>query len=120
MFIVCCSRSQQQTLYRRLHCQLLVCFNDRRDEEAAGKIAKNSLAIPPPFPEQKERILFTSDTTAVAKTTIEVTKPVICADLHAGDVGWRVLQDISLHACLKAKVFTPRGLFGLLLTGVNR
>ena len=29
---------------------------------------------------------------------------MVCIDLHAGDEGWRVLQDIGLHACLKAKV----------------
>ena len=33
-------------------------FVDRRDEEVAGKIAKSSLAIPPPFPEQKEKNSF--------------------------------------------------------------
>ena len=37
------------------------------------------------------------------KTTTEVTNPV-CVGLHAGDAGWRVLQDIRLHTCLKTKV----------------
>ena len=60
VFIVGFIRSQQQTPYRRLHCRSLVCFVDHRDEEAAGKIAKSSLdlAIPPPFPEQKEKNSF--------------------------------------------------------------
>ena len=61
VFIVGCLRNQQQTPYRRLHCQSLqVCFVDCRDEaaEAAGKIAKSSLAISPPFPEQTEKNSF--------------------------------------------------------------
>ena len=86
MFVVGFIRSQQQTPYRRLHCRSLVCFVDRRDEEAAGKIAKSSLTIPPPFPEQKEKNSFHErhnggGVRANLKTTIEVTIPVICVDL---------------------------------------
>ena len=55
VFIVGYIRSQQHTPYRRLHCQSLVCFVDRRGEETAGNIAKSSLAILPPFPEEKEK-----------------------------------------------------------------
>ena len=60
VFIAGCIRSQQQTPYCRLPCQSLLCFVDRRDEEAAGKIAfsKSSLAILPPFLEQKENNSF--------------------------------------------------------------
>ena len=89
MFIVGCIRSEQQTPYRRLHCQTLVCFVDRRNEaaEAAGKIAKSALAIPPLFLEQKQKNSFHEwhnggGVRANLKTTIEVTIPVICVDLH--------------------------------------
>ena len=90
------------------------------DEEAAGKIAKSSLAIPPPFPEQKEKNSFHEwhnggGVHANLKTTIEVTIPVICVDLLCMQVmqaGVCCMQD-RLHACLKARpmVRTPRGLF---------
>ena len=83
VFIGGCIRSQQQTLYRHLHCHSLVCFIDRRNEaaEAAGRIAKSSLAILPPLPEQKERILFTSVTMGVAFVRIskqQKKSPTLC------------------------------------------
>ena len=51
---------------------------------------------------------------------MEMTNPVVCVDLHAGDAGWRAAKhQIRLHACLKAKVQHHVGFFGLLLTGVT-
>ena len=48
------------------------------------------------------------------KTTIEVTNPVVWVDLHAGDAGWRVLQDRS--GCMhvrRPRFATRRGHFWL-------
>ena len=56
------------------------------------------------------------------KTTIEVTNPVVCVDLHIGDAGWRALQEIRRHACLKAKPGSLHHVgffFWLGLTGVT-
>ena len=57
---------------------------DRRDEEAAGKIAKN-WRFRRRSQNKRKRILFTSDNgggvRANLKTTVEVTIPVICVDL---------------------------------------
>ena len=107
------------TPYRRLHCQSLLYFVDRHDEEAAGKIA-SSLAISLQFPEQKEKEFFSR----VTQRRWRSCKPqndnrshhpsdLRRSTVHAGDAGWRVLQDIRLHACLKAKVRTPCELFWL-------
>ena len=59
--------------------------------------SRRALAIPPQFPEQKEKNSFHEwhnggGVRANLKTTIEVTNSVVCVDLHAGDAGWRAAR----------------------------
>ena len=97
-----------------------VCFVDRHHEEAAGEIAKSSLAIPPPFPEQKEKNSFHEGHSgggvrANLKTTIEDTIAVICVDLlymQVMQAGACCMQDIRLHACLKVMTLRNRHVDG--------
>ena len=108
-------------------------FVDRQDEEAAGNIRSQFMQRAlwrfrrHSQNKRKKRELFSRVTQrrgirANLKTTIEVTIPVICVDLLCMQViqaGVCCMQD-RLHACLKAMLRTPRGLFWLILRGVNR
>ena len=128
MFIVGCISSQQQTPYRRLHCQSYTSSIVAPDEaaEAAGKIAMSS-GDSAAVPRTKGKEFFSRVTqwrwrSCELKTTIEVTNPVVCVDLHAGDTytGWRAARHQA--ACMFEGQGSQHhvGYFGLLLTGVNR
>ena len=98
MFIVGCIPSQQQTPYRRLHCQSYASSIVAPDEaaEAAGKIAKSS-GDSASVPRTKGKEFFSRVTqwrwrSCELKTTIEVTNPVVCVGLRAGDTGWRAAR----------------------------
>ena len=128
---------RERGVYCRLHSQStadtvpppslpVLCFVDRRNKaaEAAGR-SRRALAIPPPFPEQKEKNSFHEwhnggGVCANPKTTMEVTNPVVCVDLHAAAAGWRAARHQA--ACMFEGQGSQHhvGFFGLLLTGVNK
>ena len=128
---------RESGVYCRLHSQPTAdtvpppslpvsCFVDRRAEaaEAAGKIAKSS-GDSAAVPRTKGKEIFSRVTqrrwrSCELKTTIEVTNPVVCVCLHAGDTGWRAARHQA--ACMFEGQGSQHhmGYFGLLLTGVNR